>query len=372
MKPSQSLDERAYAHIRQSPAQIYATPAPPSAPEDPEPDYFSDEDRISSVSSGRAPVLFPVLKPVNCSLKTSSTVNTTATRMMANPPPPPPPPVTTNGSASSFAAAIAKAAQARQAKVDNCGSGRNPVVIQISPSVNPPPEPPAATMGTSAPPLDGFQSELMRAIQRRSKEREINDSHRSSTDVDTVDSKEQSTTVPSSVKDRITFLERQKVIGPRSVKISGITTDQSSTDLDQHSESGKIGTDLGRNGVNSAGTRAGVNTLMYGTCHNGGSVPVNGVSPGAVVNGGLGCTEIDEGTAVRFGVYRTGRDHDSASINSQSSASTLSSGYESPTLKYGSAGEHVWAHVLQTNDHSPSVSKFIQGIYAYSSQYSRL
>lgn len=52
MKPSFSLDERTYSQIKTA---VHVHQAPEyAAPEDPEPDYFSDEDRHSYASSGGA------------------------------------------------------------------------------------------------------------------------------------------------------------------------------------------------------------------------------------------------------------------------------------------------------------------------------
>ncbi|XP_055333159.1 protein shank-like isoform X2 [Paramacrobiotus metropolitanus] len=358
MKPSQSLDERAYAQVR------YYNAPPTAAPEDPEPDYFSDEDRLSFASSGRSTSTVATAKPTP--MHATKVVPATGARMMANPPPPPPPPVVTTGGQTSFAAAIAKAAQARQAKADAQGGGQpTPSAVPLKP-VQPVAAAAAAAstpVGTATPKLDGFQSELMRAIQRRSQDRD-SESRRSSTDVDAVNTKDDTANnaAASSVKDRISFLERQTVSGPRSVRITGITNDQSSTDNVPDAGDVRSGTDVSY-GRNAAAVTSPMNVSIRAgkpdTCHTVGALLVGDASSGY--------SEIDEGTATRFGVFRTTgvntylRDHDSASINSQSSASTLSSGYESPTLKYGSTGEHLWTdhhHVLRPvygNKFSPSI-----------------
>ncbi|OQV20518.1 SH3 and multiple ankyrin repeat domains protein 3 [Hypsibius exemplaris] len=389
LKPSYSLDERTYqqhmtgsssssstviaAHIHEAPS--YA------APDDPEPDYFSDEDRVSHSSSGRGTSVTSSIPSTPAASKVQSHPHPQqqsrppGQRMMSQPPPPPPPPVTTATGGSSFAEAIAKAAQARRDKPQTQmphatsapvlanghgpGNGLRPVgngnsnlltttgVTRTTVNV---------TAATTPPPVkqDDFQSELMRAIQRRSQEKEpapqegTSSRKSSSTDVDALSATATTDQVGvmaaaanggSSVKDRIVFLERQRAAAGavKAVRISGITNDQSSTDAADGPEVPSAG---GRS-VNGLTVRAGVQQQGLKFSHN---------------NGG---GDMDEGMPARYGTqtYQArsisgingsggggfGRDHDSASINSQSSASTLSSGYESPTLKYGSAGEHLWS-----------------------------
>ena len=198
---------------------------------------------------------------------------------------------------------------------------------------------------SSVPPpakQNDFQSELAKAIQRRSQEKEqvaaADNRRSSSTDVDALPSSKALDAPAGSVKDRITFLEKKGFVpaGGKSVRISGITTDQSSTDLD----------DIGNRGP---ATRAGVTKSV--SYHS--------------TTGGLIAQEVEDAQPNRFSGYRSAttngflRDHDSASINSQSSASTLSSGYESPTLKYGMGGEQLWSQTPQP-DTSRCV-KFAQG-----------
>ena len=348
MKPSYSLDERTYSHMTIA-AHVHHEPPAYAAPEDPEPDYFSDEDRTSYSSSGRGASVASSVPSTPSALKAQTTqplgTRRPVQRMMSQPPPPPPPPATPGTAGTSFADAIAKAAQARTAKSSQMPHVTSAPVLSATMAR---PNVAAATVNTvsstPAPKVDDFQSELMRAIQRRSQEKEEpvggdgGSRRSSSTDVDQLSATATGKLPPganaSSVKDRITFLERQKASAVKAVRLSGITVDQSSTDGDVCENS------AGR--VVASGL-----TMRAGVQHN----------PAAKSGRIFGDSE-DGGATARFAVQTyqaraTGggggaavapRDHDSASINSQSSASTLSSGYESPTLKYGSAGEHLWTN----------------------------
>ena len=115
MKPSFSLDERTYSQIN-TVAHVHEPPEY-AAPEDPEPDYFSDEDRHSYASSGRGTSVISSSPSTPAVPKSPASISKPSVgRMLSQPPPPPPPPVSTNAAPSSFAAQIAKAAQARQGK----------------------------------------------------------------------------------------------------------------------------------------------------------------------------------------------------------------------------------------------------------------
>lgn len=196
------------------------------------------------------------------------------------------------------------------------------------------------------PKQNDFQSELAKAIQRRSQEKEqvaaADNRRSSSSDVDALPKSKSTEALVGSVKDRITFLEKKGFVpagggGGKSVRISGITTDQSSTDLD----------DTGSRGAATMRGALGKSESYHSAV------------------GGLIAQEVEEGQANRLSAYRSAttngflRDHDAASLNSQSSASTLSSGYESPTLKYGMGGEQLWSQTPQI-DTSRCV-KFAQG-----------